>query len=87
MKGPSDAGVDGNDEITDPVVLVEDAGILIREKLNPVVTATLAGLAQVLQRIPDSAAIEYLAEDQVRGLLCADVYHYREVVEDNSCIA
>jgi rhamnose utilization protein RhaD (predicted bifunctional aldolase and dehydrogenase) len=72
------------EETSDPVVLVEDAGILMREKLNPVVTATLAGLAQVLQRIPDSASIEYLAEDQVRGLLCADVYHYREVVEDNS---
>ncbi len=81
----SDSGAAGwLEEITDPVVLVEDAGILVREKLNPVVTATLAGLAQVVQRIPDSAAIEYLGEDQVRGLLCADVYHYREVVEDNS---
>jgi hypothetical protein len=72
------------DDVTDPVVVVEDAGILVKEKLNPVVTATLAGLAQVLQRIPETATIEYLAEDQVRGLLCADVYHYREVVEDNS---
>ncbi len=72
------------EETADPFVLVEDAGILVRENPHPVVSATLAGLAQVLQRIPDSAAIEYMAEDQVRALLCADVYHYREVVEDNS---
>ncbi len=61
-----------------------DAGVLVREKLNPCVAATLAGLAQVLQRIPEAAPIEYLAEADVRGLLCADVYHYRAVVEDNS---
>ncbi len=72
------------EETTDPFVLVEGAGILVRENPHPVVSATLAGLAQVLQRIPEAAAIEYMAEDQVRALLCADVYHYREVVEDNS---
>ncbi len=72
------------DDTSDPLALVEDAGVLLREKLNPVVSATLAGLAQVLQRIPESAQLEYMAEDQVRALLCADVYHYREVVEDNS---
>ena len=60
--------------------------MLVREKPNAAVAATLAGLSQVLQRIPESAAIEYLAEPDVRGLLCADVYHYREVVEDNSAI-
>ena len=72
------------DEIRDPFVAVEDAGVLVREKPNPAVAATLAGLAQVLQRIPESSTVEYLAESDVRGLLCADVYHYREVVEDNS---
>jgi rhamnose utilization protein RhaD (predicted bifunctional aldolase and dehydrogenase) len=80
---PQAADTSWLDETTDPFVLVDDAGVLVREKLNPVVSATLAGLAQVLQRIPESAAIEYLAEDQVRALLCADVYHYRAVVEDN----
>ena len=52
--------------------------MLVREKPNPTESATLAGLAQVLQRIPESAPLQYLHEDQVRDLLCADVYHYRE---------
>jgi rhamnose utilization protein RhaD (predicted bifunctional aldolase and dehydrogenase) len=80
---PQDRG-DWLEDITDPFVLVDDAGVLVRENPHPVVSATLAGLSQVLQRIPESAAIEYLAEHEVRALLCADVYHYREVVEDNS---
>jgi rhamnose utilization protein RhaD (predicted bifunctional aldolase and dehydrogenase) len=81
---PQSADASRLDQTKDPFVAVEDAGVLVREKPNPAVAATLAGLAQVLQRIPESACIEYLAEDDVRGLLCADVYHYREVVEDNS---
>ena len=81
---PQTADASWLDETKDPFVAVEDAGVLVREKPNPAVAATLAGLAQVLQRIPDSAPIEYLAETDVRALLCADVYHYREVVEDNS---
>lgn len=72
------------DSIADPFVAVEDAGVLVKEKPNPAVSATLAGLAQVLQRIPESACIRYLAEADVNALLCADVYHYRAVVEDNS---
>ncbi len=81
---PQTADASWVDETADPFVVVEDAGVLVREKLNPCVAATLAGLAQVLQRIPESASIEYLGEADVRALLCADVYHYRAVVEDNS---
>jgi rhamnose utilization protein RhaD (predicted bifunctional aldolase and dehydrogenase) len=69
--------------IDEPFVMIEDAGVLVREKPNPAESATLAGLAQVLQRIPESAPLQYLREEQVRDLLCADVYHYRELVEDN----
>jgi rhamnose utilization protein RhaD (predicted bifunctional aldolase and dehydrogenase) len=69
--------------IEEPFVLVEDVGVLISQKPNPTETATLAGLAQILQRIPESAPVRYLTADQVRLLLCADVYHYRERVEDN----
>jgi len=81
---PQSADASWLDETNDPFVAVEDAGVLVRENPNPVTAATLAGLAQVLQRIPESATVRYLAENEVRGLLCADVYHYREVVEDNS---
>jgi rhamnose utilization protein RhaD (predicted bifunctional aldolase and dehydrogenase) len=81
---PQDADSSWLDATSDPFVVVEDAGVLLREKPNPAVSATLAGLSQVLQRIPESAQLEYLSDCDVRGLLCADVYHYREVVEDNS---
>lgn len=69
--------------VNEPFVMIEDAGVLVRQKPNPTESATLTGLAQVLQRIPESAPLEYLREEQVRDLLCADVYHYRELVEDN----
>ncbi|MES1261137.1 MAG: class II aldolase/adducin family protein [Acidobacteriota bacterium] len=75
---PADlAGVD------EPFVMIEGVGTLVRQRPNPTESATLAGLALVLQRIPGSAPLRYLREDQVRELLCADVYHYRERVEDN----
>ncbi len=66
-----------------PYVLIKDAGILLGHKPNPTELATLNGLVQVLQRIPAGATVHYLAEGEVRDLLCADVYHYRELVEDN----
>ena len=40
------------EDVSDPVVVVEDAGVLVREKPNPAVAATLAGLAQVLSGFP-----------------------------------
>ncbi|MDQ1472642.1 MAG: hypothetical protein QOJ99_4122 [Bryobacterales bacterium] len=71
------AGVD------EPFVLVDGEGTLVRQRPNPTQSATLSGLALVLQRIPEAAPLRYLTDQQVRELLCADVYHYREVVEDN----
>jgi rhamnose utilization protein RhaD (predicted bifunctional aldolase and dehydrogenase) len=70
-------------QIDEPFVLIEGAGVLVRKNANPTQSATLAGLAQVLRRIPEEAPVEYLREDQVRNLLCADVYHYRAMVEHN----
>jgi rhamnose utilization protein RhaD (predicted bifunctional aldolase and dehydrogenase) len=69
--------------IDDPFVMIEDAGMLVRQTPCPTESATLAGLADVLRRIPASAPIHYLRDDEVRDLLCADSYHYRAVVEDN----
>ncbi len=68
----------------EPFVIVEDAGVVTRDALNPAASATLSGLTQVALRLPAGAPIQYLREDQVRELLCADVYHYRSMVEDNS---
>lgn len=69
--------------IGEPFVLIEDAGVLVRHELTPTESATLAGLVQVLQRVPESAPLRYLQKKRVRDLLSADVYHYREVVEHN----
>jgi rhamnose utilization protein RhaD (predicted bifunctional aldolase and dehydrogenase) len=69
--------------VEEPFVMIEGAGTLVRKRPNPTESATLSGLALVLQRIPATAPLRYLNENEVRGLLCADVYHYREVVEDN----
>jgi rhamnose utilization protein RhaD (predicted bifunctional aldolase and dehydrogenase) len=84
---PAEAGEDLPDEnlggIDEPFVLIEDAGVLVRQELNPVESATLAALVQVLQRIPESAPLQYLRKERVRDLLCDDVYHYREVVKEN----
>jgi rhamnose utilization protein RhaD (predicted bifunctional aldolase and dehydrogenase) len=70
--------------VEDPFVIVENAGVVTRDQLTPAASATLSGLAQVALRLPVNAPIQYLGEDQVRDLLCADVYHYRSMVEDNS---
>jgi len=78
--GESASGVSPDE----PFVIVKDAGVITRNPLNPAASATLSGLAQVALRLPAGAPIQYLGEDQVRDLFCADVYHYRSMVEDNS---
>jgi rhamnose utilization protein RhaD (predicted bifunctional aldolase and dehydrogenase) len=80
-----DASVSADELATveEPFVMIEGAGTLVRQRPNPTESATLSGLALVLQRIPAGAPLRYLNDAEVRGLLCADVYHYREVVEDN----
>lgn len=65
-------------------LVVEDMGTLLRPRQNPVESLTLAGLAQVILRLPESAPIAYLSHSEVGDLLCADVYHYRARVEGNS---
>ena len=69
--------------IDEPFVIIEDAGVLVRQLLNPTQAATLEALIQVLQRIPETAPLQYLQKKRVQGLLSADIYHYRETVEDN----
>ena len=69
--------------LDEPFVMIEDAGVLVRRVLNPTQSATLEALVQVLQRIPESAPLQYLQKKRVQSLLSADIYHYRETVEDN----
>ena len=65
-------------------LVVEEVGTLLRARQNPVEGLTLNGLAQVVLRLPESAPIAYLKQNEVNDLLCADVYRYRARVEGNS---
>lgn len=80
---PEDVSAQELADVDEPFVMIEGIGTLVRQRPNPTESATLAGLALVLQRIPDDAPIRYLHHREVADLLCADVYHYRERVEDN----
>jgi len=64
-------------------IVVDEQGTLLRQRQNPVEGLTLAGLAQVALRVPETAPLAYLAQQEVKDLLCADIYHYRERVEGN----
>ncbi len=65
-------------------LIIEDCGTLMRQRQNPVEGLTLAGLAQVVLRIPADAPLACLTPAEVNDLLCADVYRYRQRVEGNS---
>jgi rhamnose utilization protein RhaD (predicted bifunctional aldolase and dehydrogenase) len=71
-------------EKANPFLIVEGAGVVVNDRMTGPASATLTGLAQVLQRIEDSAPIRYLAEPEVESVMSADTYRYRELVETNS---
>lgn len=71
-------------ETSSAYFVVDGLGSLLRQRQNPVEGLTLAGLAQVVLRLPEGAPLAYLTQQEVNDLLCADVYHYRERVEGNS---
>jgi rhamnose utilization protein RhaD (predicted bifunctional aldolase and dehydrogenase) len=71
-------------DVAAPWLVIEGVGTLVRQRQNPVEGLTLAGLAQVVLRLPEGAPLAYLSAKEVQDLLCADVYHYRERVEGNS---
>jgi rhamnose utilization protein RhaD (predicted bifunctional aldolase and dehydrogenase) len=80
---PQSADVRILSAIEEPFAMIEGAGTLVRARPNPTELATLTGLAQVIQRIPETASVRYLRDYEVRDLLCADFYRYREMVENN----
>ncbi len=71
-------------EMRNPFLIVEGAGVVVNDRMTGPAFATLTGLAQVLQRIDDSAPIRYLDEPEVESVMSADTYRYRELVETNS---
>jgi rhamnose utilization protein RhaD (predicted bifunctional aldolase and dehydrogenase) len=71
-------------ETANPFLILEGAGVVVNDRMTGPASATLTGLAQVLQRIDDSAPIRYLDEPEVESVMSADTYRYRELVETNS---
>lgn len=67
-----------------PFLIIEGAGVIVNEQMTGPAVATLTGLAQVLQRIDNSAPIRYLDEPEVESVMSVDTYRYRELVETNS---
>lgn len=66
---------------SEPFVLIENVGVLLGERSNPTEAATFGGLVQILARLPEAARVRYLSEDDIRSLLTADCYRYRELAE------
>ncbi len=75
------AEVDGNKIrcLEEPFVIIENVGTLVRKGLGATELAILAGLAEILLRIPESAPIQYLSQREIQDLLSANVYSYSAV--------
>jgi rhamnose utilization protein RhaD (predicted bifunctional aldolase and dehydrogenase) len=64
-----------------PFLIIEDRGTLVAETITPAEYAMLSGLAQVVQRIDESAPIRYLRELELTGGLNLDAYRYRQLAD------
>lgn len=78
---------DSHTEAANPFLIVEGAGVVVNEQMTGPAFATLTGLAQVLQRIDDTAPIRYLDAPEVESIMSVDTYRYRERVETNSAFS
>jgi rhamnose utilization protein RhaD (predicted bifunctional aldolase and dehydrogenase) len=61
--------------------VVEDAGVVIGNRMTRAEFETLVGLAHVAQRIDAEARIRYLTEPELANLMKAEAIQYRELVE------
>jgi len=69
---------------TNSFLIVEGLGVVVNGEMTSTAFATLAGLAQVLQRIDGSTPIRYLEDPELESVMSVDTYRYRELVESNS---
>ena len=63
--------------------IVEDLGILVRANLTRAESEMLGGLKNVVQRVPATAAVRYLTERELQGVLQNETAKYRAAVEHN----
>lgn len=62
-----------------PFLIVKGRGVLLGRAMTPAEIAMLSGLAQVVQRIDNSATLRYLTEAEVAAGASAAAYRYREL--------
>jgi len=60
-------------------LIVEGRGVILNQSMSQAERAMISGLAQVVQRIRDTAPLHYLTEGDVAGISNSVAYHYREL--------
>jgi rhamnose utilization protein RhaD (predicted bifunctional aldolase and dehydrogenase) len=69
-------------EATDqPFYILEERGVVLSESITRAQYEMLVGLMEVVQRLDNASPIRYLSEVEVSGILNADAYRYRALVE------
>jgi rhamnose utilization protein RhaD (predicted bifunctional aldolase and dehydrogenase) len=64
-----------------PFLIIEGSGVVVRDTITRAEMQTLAGLAEIAQRIEADARIRYLSAGEVNNVLNAEGYHYRDSVD------
>jgi rhamnose utilization protein RhaD (predicted bifunctional aldolase and dehydrogenase) len=62
-----------------PFLIIEGRGVLVNRSIAPAELAILSGLAQVVQRLRESAPLRYLTCDEVAGISSEVAYRYRKI--------
>ena len=60
-------------------LIVEGRGVILNQTMTQAERAMISGLAQVVQRIRDTAPLHYLTEADIAGISNSVAYHYREL--------
>ncbi len=67
-----------------PFFIVEGRGVVLNSQITRAEYAMLRGLLQVVLRLDGADPVRYLPEVELRGVLNADAYRYRDLVESGA---
>ena len=81
MRAMPRSALSDSPQTANPFLIVDGAGVVVKDEMTVTASATLRALAQVLQRIDGSAPIRYLNQPEVESVMGIDTYRYRELVE------
>ncbi len=82
------ADIEGNEIqcADEPFVIIRNAGTLVRRGLGSAELAILAGLAEILLRIPESAPVRYLSGKEIQDLESPNAYNYPMLAQQHLAI-